>query len=386
MTSELTGRVPTHAAAGAAAALVPAGMVAFAAALRRVGIAADTTRVATALEALTHLDPLDIDQVYWAGRLTLLGEPDDLARYDAVFQLHFLERDLPNAGPPNVSVMRAIPLGTEDRGDADPGEADDDTPPLLTTANDVEILRHRDIAELDVMELDEVNRQIALLRPRTAPRRTMRRRPGGHQRVDARRTVRAMLRNGGEPGRLVLDRRRDKDRRLVLLLDVSGSMTPYADALLRFAHAAVRENPAGVEVFTIGTRLTRVTRALRIRDPLLALRDAAEAIPDWSGGTRIGESVQAFLDLWGQRGTARRAVVVMFSDGWERGDATLLGEQMQRVARLAHRVVWVHPHRGKDGFAPVTGGMVAALPHVEDLVAGHTVAALAEVAGVIARA
>ena len=343
--------------------------------------------MATALEALTHLDPLDIDQVYWAGRLTLLGEPDDLARYDAVFQIHFLERELPTEGAPAVAVMRAIPLGTDDSGGGDDhGDADDDTPPLLTTANDIEILRHRDIAELDVLELDEVNRQIALLRPRAARRRTMRRRRGGHERVDARRTVRAMLRSGGEPGRLVLDKRRDKDRRLVLLLDVSGSMTPYADALLRFAHAAVRENPSGVEVFTIGTRLTRVTRPLRVRDPLLALREAAETIPDWSGGTRIGESVRAFLDLWGQRGTARRAVVVMFSDGWERGDATLLGEQMERVARLAHRVVWVHPHRGKDGFAPVTGGMVAALPHVEDLVAGHTVAALAEVAEVIARA
>ncbi len=368
-------------------AVVPAGMVAFAAHLRRAGVAADTTRVTTALEALTHLDPLDIEQVYWAGRLTLVAEPDDLARYDAVFQLHFLERELPAGGPPDVAVMRAIPLGTDDSGGAHPDQApDDDSPPLLTTANDVEVLRHRDIAELDVLELDELNRQIALLRPRAARRRTMRRQRGGHQRIDARRTVRAMLANGGEPGRLVLDRRRVKDRRLVLLLDVSGSMTPYADALLRFAHAAVRVNPSAVEVFTIGTRLTRVTRALRLRDPLLALRAAAEAIPDWSGGTRIGESVQAFLDLWGQRGTARRAVVVVFSDGWERGDATLLGEQMERLARLAHHVVWVHPHRGKDGFAPLTGGMVAALPHVEDLVAGHTVAALAEVAEVIARA
>ena len=381
MTSEPTGGAP----AGGPAAVVPAGMIAFADDLRRVGIGADTTRVTTALEALTHLDPLDIDQVYWAGRLTLLGEPDELPRYDAVFQIHFLDRTLPDADGPPTTVVRTIPLGTEDsRGDG--ADADTDTPPLLTTANDVEVLRHRDIAELDVLELDEVNRQIAQLRPRTAPRRTMRRRHGGHERVDPRRTVRAMLRSGGEPGRLVLDRRRVKDRKLVLLLDVSGSMTPYADALLRFAHAAVRENPSSVEVFTIGTRLTRVTRALRVRDPLLALRDAAEAIPDWSGGTRIGESVQAFLDLWGQRGTARRAVVVMFSDGWERGDATLLGEQMERVARLAHRVVWVHPHRGKDGFAPLTGGMVAALPHVEDLVAGHTVAALAEVAEVIVRA
>lgn len=367
--------------------VVPGGMVAFAAALRRAGVAADTTRVTIALEALTHLDPLDVDQVYWAGRLTLVGEPDDLVRYDAVFQEHFVGRTPLQVGAPTTSVVRAIPLGTDDTGgEAGEGEPDDDSPPLLTAANDVEVLRHRDIAELDVLELEEVNRLIALLRPRTARRRTPRRAPGGHERIDLRRTVRAMLRDGGEPGRLRLEQRRVKDRRLVLLLDVSGSMAPYADTLLRFAHAAVRVAPATTEVFTIGTRLTRVTRALRLRDPLLALQAAAAAIPDWSGGTRIGEALQAFLDLWGRRGTARRAVVVVFSDGWERGDPTLLGEQMELLARLAHRVVWVHPHRGKDGFAPLTGGMVAALPHVEDLVAGHTLAALADVAEVIARA
>jgi uncharacterized protein with von Willebrand factor type A (vWA) domain len=156
--------------------------------------------------------------------------------------------------------------------------------------------------------------------------------------------------------------------------------------LLRFAHAAVRVAPASTEVFTVGTRLTRVTRPLRRRDPDDALRAAGAAIPDWSGGTRLGESLQAFLDLWGQRGTARRAVVVVASDGWERGDATLLGEQMARLARLAHAVVWVNPHRGKAGFAPLTAGMAAALPHVDELLAGHTLDALHTLAEVIAHA
>lgn len=365
---------------------VPGGMVGFAAALRAAGVAADTTRVTAALEALTHLDPLDVDDVYWAGRLTLVGEPDDLARYDAVFQTHLLGRR-PREDATTGGVVRTVPLGTSgNRADDDGAEDDDDTPPLVSTTNDAELLRHRDLAELDALGLAETARQIAALRPRAAPRRTFRRRPGGSERVDLRRTVRQMLRDGGEPGRLRRDRRRVKPRRLVLLLDVSGSMTPYADSVLRFAHAAVRADPATTEVFTLGTRLTRITRALRLRDPHAAQEAAARAIPDWSGGTRIGESLQAFLDLWGRRGTARRAVVVVFSDGWERGDPTLLGEQMRQLARLAHRVVWVHPHRGKDGFAPATGGMVAALPHVEDLVAGHTVAALAEVAEVIARA
>jgi uncharacterized protein with von Willebrand factor type A (vWA) domain len=163
-------------------------------------------------------------------------------------------------------------------------------------------------------------------------------------------------------------------------------MSPYADVLLRFAHAAVRVSPTATEAFTIGTRLTRITRQLRQRDAEDALAAASRAIPDWSGGTRIGESLQAFLDLWGQRGTARRAVVVIASDGWERGDATLLGEQMARLARLAHHVVWVNPHRGKAGFAPVTAGMSAALPHVDELVAGHTLDALHNLAEVIAHA
>jgi uncharacterized protein with von Willebrand factor type A (vWA) domain len=125
---------------------------------------------------------------------------------------------------------------------------------------------------------------------------------------------------------------------------------------------------------------------LRLRDPDLALAGAGNAIPDWSGGTRLGEALRAFLDLWGQRGTARRAVVVIASDGWERGDASLLGEQMRRLNRLAHRVVWVNPHRGKRGFAPITGGMVAALPHLDELIAGHSLDSLTHLVEVIGRA
>jgi uncharacterized protein with von Willebrand factor type A (vWA) domain len=173
---------------------------------------------------------------------------------------------------------------------------------------------------------------------------------------------------------------------VVLLLDVSGSMAPYADTLLRFAHAATRRHPASTEVFTMGTRLTRVTRPMRLRDADQALVAAGQAIPDWSGGTRLGEVLKAFLDRWGQRGTARRAVVSVFSDGWERGDPALLGEQMARLSRLAHLVVWVNPHKGKDGYAPLTGGMQAALPYIDDFVAGHSLAAFEHLVEVLRRA
>jgi uncharacterized protein len=234
------------------------------------------------------------------------------------------------------------------------------------------------VAELSPAERDEVRRLIALLAPVVGTRRSIRRRPGGRAGIDPGRTMRAMLRAGGEPAVLAHRRRRTKPRRLVLLVDVSGSMAPYADWLLRFAHAAVRVRPLATEVFTVGTRLTRVTRALRLRDPEAALRAAAVTVPDWSGGTRLGESLRAFLDRWGQRGAARGAVVVIFSDGWERGGAELLGSQAARLRRLAHSVIWVNPHKGKDGFEPETAGMRAALPHVDSLVAGHSAAALAD--------
>ena len=370
--------------AGAEPDLVVA-MAGFARALRDVGVAADRARLGTSLTALTHVDTQDAAQVYWATRLSMCSEPDDLPRFDAVFDLWFrgripaLPRPPQGAGPDPVMLR---PTSTTHGDDLESG-ADQ---VVTTAATDAEVLRHRDVADLNAAERDEINRMIALLAPRMGRRRTMRRRPGGRQGVDTRRTVRAMLRDGGEPGRIVRNRRRDKPRRLVLLLDVSGSMAPYADVLLRFAHAAVRVAPYSTEAFTVSTRLTRVTRQLRLRDPDLALRAAGTAVPDWSGGTRLGESLRAFLDLWGQRGTARQAVVVIASDGWERGEPILLGEQMARLSRLAHRIVWINPHRGKTGFAPSTGGMLAALPSIDELVAGHTFEALRTVAEVISRA
>ena len=361
-------------------------MTGFARALRANGVAADATRLATALEALRHVDPLDAGQVYWAGRVTLCAEPDDLPRYDAVFDAWFRGRqpEPPDRRPvqPPGQVVQLRPVSSA--GTGRPTSAMEQE--LRTAASDTEVLRHRDVTELSQADRDEINALIALLTPRVAMRSTRRRRPGGREWIDVSRTVRAMLRDGGEPATLARLRRRVKARRLVLLIDVSGSMSPYADVLLRFAHAAVRVAPRTTEAFTVSTRLTRVTRQLRLRDPQEALAAAGNAIPDWSGGTRLGEGLQAFLDIWGRRGTARQAVVVIASDGWERGDAAQLGEQMARLARLAHRVIWVNPHRGKDGFAPVTVGMSAALPYLDELLAGHTLDALHTLADVIAHA
>jgi uncharacterized protein with von Willebrand factor type A (vWA) domain len=177
---------------------------------------------------------------------------------------------------------------------------------------------------------------------------------------------------------------------VVLLIDVSGSMSGYADALLRLAHTFTHGPPGSargaVETFTLGTRLTHLTRAMRLRDPDRALVAAGETVPDWSGGTRLGETLRIFLDRWGQRGLARGAVVVVFSDGWERGGADLLAEQMARLQRISHSVVWVNPHRGKAGDEPVQHGVVAALPHCDDFVAGHSLATFAELMELVSRA
>jgi uncharacterized protein with von Willebrand factor type A (vWA) domain len=199
--------------------------------------------------------------------------------------------------------------------------------------------------------------------------------------------MRRTLQRMGEPAEIAWRRRTTRPRRVVLLIDVSGSMSPYADALLRLAHRfEVSTRPGLTEVFTVGTRLTRVTRALRVRDADQAIIAAGRTVPDWSGGTRLGETLQIFLDRWGQRGCARGAVVVVFSDGWERGDTDLLREQMRRLHGLAHSVVWVNPHVGKAGYQPVQQGIVAALDHVDHFVAGHSLATFAELIEVVADA
>jgi uncharacterized protein with von Willebrand factor type A (vWA) domain len=185
-----------------------------------------------------------------------------------------------------------------------------------------------------------------------------------------------MLRAGGEPQPLARRARRPRPRRLVLLVDVSGSMAPYADALLRLAHALVRSRPRWTEVYTLGTRLTRITPSLRTRDVEVALRDAGRAIPDWRGGTRLADGVTGFLRRYGHRGAARGAVVVVLSDGWERGDPAPLREAAAHLRRLAYRLIWVSPHAGRPGFAPTAGGLAAVLPHLDALVSGHSVAAI----------
>lgn len=361
--------------------------VGFAHTLRAAGVDASPDRVHAFLEAMTELPVASRSAVYWAGRVTLCGDPDDLERYDRVFAAFF---DGVTATA-RTGTRRQVRLGADaiSSTPAVGGSPDDDGPTLQTVtrnASAVEQLRERDIADLDAAERRELDRLLATFALPGEQRRTRRRGPAGRGTVDRRRTIRTMLAAGGEAGPLAYDAPRTRPRPVVLLVDVSGSMSGYADALLRFSHAAARRTAGRTEVFTLGTRLTRVTAELSHRDPDTAMRAVSSAIPDWEGGTRLGVTLKDFLDRWGQRGVARGAVVVVLSDGWETGDVADLGVQMQRLSRLAHRVVWANPRAARPGFAPTAGGMAASLPWCDQLVEGHSLAALEALARTVAGA
>ena len=358
--------------------------------LRGAGVDAGPERVHAMVLALAKLDPAKRDDVYWAGRLTLCGNADDIERYDRVFAAYFGDRPrtlVRRHAVPAAQLRLVDAVADDDVSIDDEDTGDDHAEPVSATASRTEILRHRDIASLSASDRAAMHRLLAAFRLRGDMRRTRRTAPAHHGRVDPHRTLRRLMQAGGEPVRPAHRNRRDRPRRVVLLVDISGSMSSYADALLRFAHAAAhRDRGPTTEVFTIGTRLTRVTRELAHRDPDVAMKAIADSIPDWSGGTRLGGLIKEFLDLWGQRGMARGAIAVVLSDGWERGDVSLLGEQMQRLHRLAHRVVWANPRAGRPGFAPLAAGMAAALPSVDDFVSGHSVAALEQLAALVSGA
>jgi uncharacterized protein with von Willebrand factor type A (vWA) domain len=364
-------------------------LLGFARALRAAGVNVTMDRAQSFLAAVAVVGLDDQRATYWAGRATLCSSPDDLDRYDQVFTAWFAG-DLARGRRPDPQEPPPVTQASLEEHEGAGGDGEDDDP-LRALASATEVLRHRDIAEMSPAEKARLALLFVRLHPRAPARRGRRRTPWHRGEIDAERTMRRMLARMGEPAEIAWRRRAARPRRVVLLVDVSGSMSPYADALLRLAHRFVvatgpGSTAGGTEVFTIGTRLTRVTRAMRLRDADRAIIAAGETVPDWSGGTRLGETLRIFLDRWGQRGMARGAVVVVFSDGWERGDTGLLKEQMRRLHALAHRVVWVNPHVGKDGYQPVQQGIVAALAHVDDFVAGHSLATFAELIEVVADA
>jgi uncharacterized protein len=360
--------------------------VAFTRVLRGVGIDVPITSTLSFREALTVTGIDDRDTVYWAGHTTLIRRPEDRDLYDRAFKVFWEARTGSGASAPPEEPLH-ITLAVDDDDDAgespDASEADDD-PVLELRFSATEVLRQKDFADYSDDELVEAHALMERFRLVGSPRRSLRLTPSRSRtsRPDLRRTVRAIIRAGGEPGRRHWREPGTRHRRLVLLLDVSGSMEPYARALLRFVHAAVAGRQK-VEAFALGTRLTRLTRELSSRDPDTALRQAATRVIDWSGGTRLGDGMRHFNDEWGQRGMARGAIVVILSDGWDRGDPEVLAEQMERLHRVAHAVIWVNPLKVTPGYAPLARGMAAALPHIDHFVEGHSVAAMEELATAI---
>ena len=375
--------VPADVADGAPTA----ALVQFVRQLRQAGVAAPVGRTVVFAEAVAAVGGTDERAVYWAGRATLVSRPEDIAAYDQVFA-HYWRGAVVTPALARVEKVTVLMDDVADGDDPAPeGESEPlDGPTLTVRFSAHEVLRHKDFAACSPAELAEAQRLMADLRLAGALRRSRRSRPSRRHRgrPDLRRTVRAALRAGGEPvERRHLEPSR-RPRRVVLLCDVSGSMEPYSRALLRFAHAAV-VGRARVEAFALGTRLTRLTRELSSRDPDEALRRAGLVVADWSGGTRLGVGLRRFNDEWGVRGMARGAVVVILSDGWDRGDPDELAEQMARLQRVAHRVIWVNPLKASPGYEPLARGMAAALPHVDEFVEGHSLASLQVLAEVIAR-
>jgi hypothetical protein len=344
--------------------------VAFARLLRGLGVATPVGSVTSYAAALGAVGLDDPSGVYWAGRATLLTAPEHIDVYDEAFAAFWSptpDRLLDTqVHMPHLSVQKSEEVG------------------LRYSAR--EVLREKDFAAYSKDEHAEARRLMADLKLAGALRRSRRSRPATKDRgvPDVRRTVRRALRTSGEPVSRAFQAPSLRPRRVVLLCDVSGSMEPYARALLRFLHAAVAGGRR-VEAFALGTRLTRLTRELSWRDPDSALARAARVVPDWSGGTRLGEGLRAFNDQWGTRGMARGAVVVVLSDGWDRGSPDLLAGEMARLGRVAHRIVWVNPLKSSPGYAPLAQGMAAALPHVDAFVEGHSLAALQNLAQELAR-
>ncbi len=360
-------------------------LLGFTRALRTAGVPVTADRETVFLRSAALVGMGERGGLYWAGRVTLTGSPTDLDPYDQVFERWFSGNRmdaLSSSRKPRSSVSHASLQDIVGNGET--GQAAEEM--VRAVGSDREVLRRRDIAALAPGERAALRQQFATLQPRAPLRRARRHTRSRRGPIDGPATLRSQLRRMGEPGVIVRRRPTARPRRVVFLIDVSGSMSAYADALLRLAHTYLQVTPRGTEVFTVGTRLTRVTRALRHRDPDHALLNAGAAVADWSGGTRLGEVLGAFMDRWGRRGMARGSLVVIFSDGWERTQPELLGEQMRQLSAIAHRVVWVNPHRGRAGYAPVQSGIVAALPYVDDFVAGHSLAAFADVLEVVARA
>jgi len=376
---------------------LPGVAAAFGRRLHEAGVDTTADRSVRFARALELGRPISRGRLYWIARSVFLTDRAQLGAFDAVFAEVFGTRERRTGAEPDEKEPASVPAeertagrsrdepgiaGSGDRIAGPPGDGDEEELRDLVVpvaASDEEVLRTKHFDALSPGELSMLYRLMERLEMATPTRRTRRSERDRHgDRIDMRRTLRGSTRTAGDPIRLARRRRRVTRRRMVLLCDISGSMEPYARAYLQFLTCAAG-SARDAEAFVFATRLTRLTRALRSRSPERAIQRAAAVAPDWSSGTRIGDALKAFNDRHGRRGVARGAVVVILSDGWERGDPALVGREMERLSRLAHRIVWVNPRVAASDFSPRAGGMAAAIPHCDALVSGHSLEALGEV-------
>ncbi|GIH11626.1 VWA domain-containing protein [Rhizocola hellebori] len=357
----------------------------FAVALRAAGLSTGPDRVARFTRAVTLVAPETVAQLRYCAHATLATTPADIAILDPVFDAIFAGSDSPDS--PSSRTHRPTTRPTEvTASEAAGDDADPDSEsPAAIYASAVERLRHKDFSTLTAEELDLLAAAMSSLRLSPPLRRSRRyRRSMTGPRLDLRTTLRMAQRFGGDPVKLVRRRHTLRPRRLVMLCDISGSMEPYARAMIQLLYCASTGTRA--EVFSFATRLTRLTPALSQRSPARALAQAGRLAPDWSGGTKIGLAVKDFLDRFGRAGMARGAVVLIISDGWETGDPSVLGTQMARLSRVAHRIIWVNPRTQSPHYQPLVGGMAAAWPHCDAVVSAHSLDALGTLVAAIAAA
>ena len=353
------------------AARIAAGL---AASIRAHGLVTPLGSVLTFAEALTAVGLNDEREIYWAGRSVFVHEPDEIQPFNLGFYSYWRSPP-PDQMPEPTAIFVIAPAPS----DASP-EADDDAEVVESSIagasfSAAERLAHADLAELSDQELAEVISMIAMWRRSRLVKTTRRVAPGKQGRLDLRRSVAAAVRRDGEIlGEHRLSRRQ-RERRLVVLCDISGSMAPYARAMLRLAHI-LSQGSSPIEVFAVGTRLTRLTRSLATHDASKAVNAVASSIPDYSGGTRLGEALGEFNTAFGVRGIARGATVLICSDGIDRGSPELIGSEMARLSRVAYQILWVNPLAASPGYQPLARGMAAALPYVDRFLPGDTPEAL----------
>jgi uncharacterized protein len=360
-------------------------LVDFGHALRSAGLPVGTDDVLTFCQSVAHLDVTDLMDVYWSGRTTMVRRREHVPIYNLVFRIFFLDIDPTNTDE-RKRMMRAsanagATLEIPNTEPGMPGDISPDEAKLGYVASTSEVYRHKAFSDCSDDELRQLRRLMSRMRitpPRRRTHRTTKARRSAT--LDMRRMARDTMRGLGEPRDLAYKQRKHKLRPLVLILDVSGSMADYSRNLLQFAYSAKRAN-AKVEVFCFGTRLSRITKALDRRDPDEAMRQAGEAVLDWDGGTRIGDSLREFTREARRSRLGRGAIVVICSDGLDRGDPQQLEEAMETLSRIAHRVIWVNPHKGDAPvYVPASLGMIVADPYIDEVHSGHNLVSLERLA------